>query len=379
MNDQIISLAEKERDEFIRNRLVQNSIPPIETLEGTVAETNIQALSWEDFLSKPDQEDGNSWLINGLLRSGWLVALAGHGKHGKTTLAIHMLNKLRSGGKFVSQCIKSPVIYLNCEMSPQDAKDLIRDVTINTDSTDCETAKIINEIRIPLDLSFLEQLLSKEPKRGVCLIDSFRGAFLLSGDTENNAGVVGGILRRLQLIARKTKWTIVIIHHFRKSGTGEALDLAGSGEWLSAPDAIFTWTCQNFKEPGTLNVTGRIPPQEPLSIQINRTNIEFLGTTIEQNTKSEEEKIKTFMSPDEGVTSDDLAKITEIAPATVRRRLESLRNKSEVICEGVGVKGSPHKWRLVENKRSCGACKGTSFWQRFDGELVCSMCHPKPN
>lgn len=345
MNDSIIALAEKERDEFLRSRSriqAENTIPPGESQGLSVAETNIAGISWQDFIN---QEDANPepWLIDGLLRSGWLVVLGGHGKHGKSTLAIHLLNCLRMGQKFVNQCSKVPVIYFNYEMAPQDAKELIKDIT-NSSSIDGESAQIINQPKTPLDLSWLQSLLAKQEKPGVCVIDSFRGAFMLSGDTENQAGTVGGILRHLQLIARKTKWAIVLIHHFRKSGTGEALDLAGSGEWLSAPDAIFTWSCSNFKEPGTLNVLGRLPPCEPLSIQLSRTHIEFLGTTKSYEAESERTKILSSLST-EGSNSDELARQIELPPSTIRRRLDELYKLGKVEREGEGKRGSPFVWK----------------------------------
>ncbi len=343
MNDQIIAMAERERDEFIRRRSqIENTIPPQETQGLSMAETNIMELSWQDFIN---QEDANTepWLIDGLLRPGWLVVLGGHGKHGKTTLAIHLLNCLRTGAKFVNQSSKVPVVYLNYEMAPQDAKELIKDV-ISASTADGELAQIINQPKTPLDLSWLEPLLAKQEKPGVCVIDSFRGAFMLSGDTENQAGTVGGILRHLQLIARKTKWSIMLIHHFRKSGTGEALDLAGSGEWLSAPDAIFTWSCSNFKEPGTLNVLGRLPPCEPLSIKVSRTQIEFLGTTKNYEAESERTKVLDSLST-EGISSDELAKQIELPPSTVRRRLDELYKSGDIESEGEGKKGSPFIWK----------------------------------
>jgi DNA-binding transcriptional ArsR family regulator len=372
-------LSEERKIRWLRSELTKYSnfsIPPEETLGIGMAETNTIGVSWQDFIAQ-EQTDSEPWLINGLLRSGWLVVLGGHGKHGKSTLAVHLLNRIRAGGAFVSQCSKAPVIYLNCEMAVQDARELVRDVISNSPAEECESAQIINEIKLPLDLPWLELFLEKQPKSGACVIDSFRGAFLLSGDTENQAGTVGGILRRLQLIARKTKWTIILIHHFRKSGTGEALDLAGSGEWLSAPDAIFTWSCLNFKEPGILNVIGRIAPQDPLSIQLTRTNVEFLGTTAEHQIEAEKVKVLASLT-DEGISSENLAKLIQLPPSTVRRHLDSLYSAGNIEREGEGKKGSAYLWKSKITQQRCGACGGTDFWQREDGGLICSICHPMP-
>jgi hypothetical protein len=386
MDDYIIELAEKERDGFLNGKRLQNSILPGRTPGEEVAETNsTQLLSWSDFLQL--NIDDEEWLIEGILRPGWLGVLGGHGKQGKTTLTMHLLNAIRLGGKFISSCQSSPVIYVNCEMSPYDAKQLIKDVVGDTES-DGEEAVIINQPPIPLKLEWVEKILSERKKPGVCVIDSFRGAFLLGGDTENQAGTVGVILRKLQNIARKTKWTIIIIHHFRKSGTGEALDLAGSGEWLSAPDVILTWDRPNFLQPGTLKLTGRIPPVEPFSINVTREKISVLGTVSFQEADSQRQRVLQMLTSEWATSEEVVSALSDIPAATVRRRLNDLYETSRIERYGKGVKGDSHKWRIKEeitssldntNQKPCYACRSTRFWRRHDGGLVCNTCHPALN
>lgn len=324
--------------------LLQNSFPPKETPGVTVAEMNSQAfkptiLTWEEFLSQPSEKQ--EWIIEGVLRPGWLAVLGGHGKQGKTTLAIHLLNALSQGIEFINGTSAVPALHLNFEMGDDDIKELIR--SVSGDSQLKINAKIINQLPVPLDLKWLESFLTKEELPGVCVIDSFRAAFMLAGDSENQAGTVGVILRTLQTIARRTKWSIIVIHHFRKSGTGEALDLAGSGEWLSAPDVIYTWSCPKPKEPGTLGITGRVPPAEPLAIRLSREKIEFLGTVGENNTESERASILSTLT-DEPLQSNQIAELTSLPEATVRRRLGELFDNNKVQCEGAGKKGNPFLW-----------------------------------
>ena len=348
-DDYIIKQAEQERDEFLRSRRTsQNSIPPLETPGISVAETNYsdsnssKILTWEEFINQPVKKQ--SWIIEGVLRSGWLAVLGGHGKQGKTTLAIHLLNALSQGLPFFSNTLAVPAIHLNFEMGVGDLKELIK--TVSNDSALRENAKIINYLPIPLDLNRLESLLAKEELPGVCVIDSFRAAFMLASDTENQAGTVGTILRTLQAIARKTGWTIIVIHHSRKSGTGEALDLAGSGEWLAAPDVIYTWNCPKPKEPGILTITGRVSPIEPLSIRLSREKIEFLGTVIEQTIESERKRVLDNLT-EKPQTSDEIAESTQLPASTVRKRLEELFQSTLVVRTGEGKRGSPYLWFKV--------------------------------
>ena len=325
-----------------------NAIPPVETLGLEVAETNYsdsnspKILTWEEFINQPSKKQ--EYIIEGILRPGWLAVLGGHGKQGKTTIAIHLLNALSQGNQFINNTQAAPSIHLNFEMHEDDLRELIK--TVSKDSSLRVNAKVINYLPAPLNLNWLESFLTKEELPGVCVIDSFRAAFMLTGDSENQAGTVGVILRRLQAIARKTGWTIIVIHHFRKSGTGEALDLAGSGEWLAAPDVIYTWNCPKPKEPGTLTITGRVSPIEPLSIRLSREKIEFLGTVIEQTIESERKRVLDNLT-EEPQTSDEIAESTELPASTVRRRLEELVKDNQIQRQGEGKKGNPYLWQLT--------------------------------
>jgi hypothetical protein len=378
------SICQRER----LNRL-NNSIPPQQSLEKPVVESNTEAptiLSWSDFLAQKNS-DSRDWLIKDFLRPGWLAVLGGHGKHGKSTLAFHLVNALRVGGNFIYPCKKVPVTYINCEMHPDDVRDLLRSVS-GGNAIDGSTS-IVNQPPVPLSLPWVESILNKD-NPGVCVIDSFRGAFLLSGDNENNSGNVGAsILRPLQNIARRTGWSIIVIHHFKKSGTNEALDLAGSGEWTSAPDVIYTWSCPNFKEPGKLKILGRVPPSDELSIKVSRETVEFLGTVPENEIVDEREKVKDTLT-DEFQSIKDIADATKIPPSTVGRRLKELLSSNLAEKQGKGVRGSAVLWRNVSDNshdivevargifdiQTCPICQGTDFWTRSDGVSICSKCYP---
>lgn len=386
-DDHIIELALQERDRYLNTNRIQHSIPP-ETIPGnSLAETNASSfISWKEFIEQEDT-DSESWLIEGILRQGWLAVIGGHGKQGKTTLAMHMLNALRLGETFMSSCQPVPVIYINCEMSPHDARDLIKEVVGELEN-EGEKSIIINQPQIPLSLDWLEKTLSGQEKSGVCVIDSFRGAFLLGGDTENQAGTVGVLLRKLQNIARKTGWTIILIHHFRKAGKGDALDLAGSGEWLSAPDVILTWDRPHFLEPGTLKFTGRIPPIEPLSINLTRNSISFMGTVSFQESDSQRKRILDLLT-DEWSTTDEIIKsLPDIPAATVRRRLKQLYTTNKIERGGKGVRDDAHKWKRIGNDLSsnkentqepCYSCGSLKFWETKNGTINCFICHPPPS
>lgn len=330
--------------ESIKGRELQKAFPHSQTLEISRAETNFtpQVLSWKEFMDQESEEQ--PWLVKDIFKQGWLGVIAGHGKQGKTTLVFHLLNSLNKGLSFITECQKVPVTYINCEMGLGDLRDLIKAVT--HDSPDSDTAQIISQVSVPLDISWLELYLSTQATPGVCVIDSFRGAFRLRDDKENQNGAVGNILRSIQTIARRTGWTIIVIHHLRKSGKGDLLDLAGGGEWNSAPDVILTWSCPKPKEPGTLNIVGRVPPHDSYAIRLSRDGVEFLGT-VSENQAGEEKRIILESLTDEETSSNNLAETTNIPDSTVRKRLAELFELGSVDRSGLGKKGDPYQWKRV--------------------------------
>jgi len=88
---------------------------------------------------------------------------------------------------------------------------------------------LLISLLFPWIWQWLEKALSAQREtRSMCArLRSVQHFLLSDGDTENQAGAVGGILRKLQIIARKNKMdNYCQCHHLRKSGTGEPLDLA---------------------------------------------------------------------------------------------------------------------------------------------------------
>ena len=321
-----------------------NSMLPQGGLDPTLAERNPHVYQWDEFIKAKPEESG-TWFVDNLIKPGWLVVIGGHGKQGKTTLVIHLLNALRLGKPFIFNTNPCPVLFLNCEMQEDDLRELIEDVSV--DSPVGETALIVSPIK-PLDINYLYELLKSQPKPGLCVIDSFRGAFMLENDYENQAGTVGLILRKLQNIARETKWTILVIHHFNKEGTGNPSDLAGSGEWTSAPDAIITWVCPQYGKPGKLAIIGRIPPIEEQLITLERKTIEFQGERQDFNKQAKIDRIMEIIRGEGGTFAETIVEKTKYPNGTVQRILDKLAVEGVVKKIGKGVRNDPYSYILPE-------------------------------
>jgi len=331
-------------------------------------------LSWANLLARP--KNARPWLVTGLMRPGWLVALHGHGKEGKTTLALHLMAALAGGIRWTQHDIPKaiPVMYIGFEMALEDLADLIE--PIQRGKVFSCTPEVVCDWPAPLDLHRLESFLSKRETPGLLVLDTFRAAFMLKREEENDAGVIGQLLRGLQRIARVTGWTILVIHHQKKSGSGGFLDGAGSGEWLSAPDAVWTWTRPPGNEIGTLRVTGRMPPVTDMSVRLSPLTCEYFGPTLQVDVGfSDDEILRHVPDADRGLSIEAIRKgWGEKAPAfsTLSARLNNLAvpgpdQKVEKL--GSGAKGSPYRYRLVTNASILPASIGSDQIEESEEEV----------
>src|SRR5262249_26829159 len=130
---------------------------------------------------------------------------------------------------------KRPVVYVNYEMPLDYFSDLSKAEPVPDDFY------VINrpepKLRPETIKAVIEAMKDRGFAQGLLVIDSFRGAFKLRAEQENQSGEAGLILRLLQEIAIATGWVILIIHHHKKSADREGADnLSGTGDFGAAPD-----------------------------------------------------------------------------------------------------------------------------------------------
>ena len=178
------------------------------------------------------------------------------------------------------------------------------------------------------------------------VIDSFRGAFKLTGKAENLAGGAGVLLRELQDFAISTGWFFLVVHHSNRS-PGEGTDsISGTSDWIAAPDVIVSWSRPKVTEPGILTLEGRIPPCDPISVKLTLQECSYLGTVKETKEATDIDTIAGVLR-DEGQTSEEIAEATGLKPGTTRVRLESMLKDNLVARGGGGKKNDPYMWSKI--------------------------------
>lgn len=287
-------------------------------------------------LREAEEEAKKPWLVENLMRPGWLGVLGGHGKGGKTTLATHLMGALVQGKPFLGREVQaSPTLYVNYEMAVPDLVEMFQEVIGDDPNL---WPKVLLDPPKPLTAESLQPFLGLEP--GLVVIDSATPAFSLRGDAENSAGEVGYYLRSLQDLARHLGWSILIIHHLRKSGEGSYLDLAGSREWIAAPDVLLTWSKGALGEAGTLRIEGRVPPVDALAVMMDRTQATVIGTQEDNRRKTQIANIVEALRASPGMTAPELVELLEISRPTMDRLLK----EGGFYQLGSGKRGDPYRW-----------------------------------
>jgi hypothetical protein len=305
-----------------------------------VRKETLSLQTWADFIAT----DHNSapFTIDGIAPDYGLVAFHGRGKGGKTTLLIHGGRSIAAGETFLERAtVKKPVVYINYEMGFSYLKKLL------IAGGPCpEEAFVLNRPEPILQIMTVEALIQQVAKPGVLIIDSFRGAFRLTGDAENSAGGAGVILRNLQDLAVKHRWLVIVVHHSNRSQREGTDGVSGTSDWIAAPDVIWTWSRPDKNKPGVLHIEGRMPPVDPLAVELSPDKCTFVGSLEESQKQTDNKAIQAALT-EEGQSSEVIAEMIGRPAGTVRKRLEDLFDERLVRRNGGGKRGNPHVYSRV--------------------------------
>lgn len=181
-------------------------------------------------------------LIEGVLRKGHKMLIAGPSKAGKSFLLIELALSIASGSEWLEhKCNKGRVLYINLEV---DGASFYRRVA--------DTAKAM-EIKVPdgLDIwnlrgenTFIEKLtpilLRRAKDKGYNAI-IFDPLYKINKADENSASEMGEFFNYLDHICKKLNASIICCHHHSKGGQAQksSIDRAsGSGVFARDPDAL---------------------------------------------------------------------------------------------------------------------------------------------
>nr|DAQ04580.1 MAG TPA: Regulatory protein repA [Caudoviricetes sp.] len=227
-----------------------------------LVDTNIGKRNWEEWYQYiedlnddlPDPEGlGDSWdnlpelapeLIQGVLRQGHKMLIAGPSKAGKSFSLIEMSIAIAEGQKWLEwNCTQGKVLYVNLELDRASCLHRFRDVyeAMGLQPNNLQNIDIWN-LRgktVPMD-KLAPKLIRRSLKKNYIAVIIDPIYKVLTGD-ENSADQMAHFTNQFDKVATELGCSVIYCHHHSKGAQGgkKSMDRAsGSGVFARDPDAL---------------------------------------------------------------------------------------------------------------------------------------------
>ena len=344
------------------------------------------------------------WIWEGFLAKGQLTLLSAFWKAGKSTLIGQLLKAMQEGKELAGKPTRPCKTLILSEESKSIWARRFEELGINS------TGWVLSRpVRYRLNYNQWVDLLGKSSEYcknneiELLIVDTISGFWNVQ--RENDAGEVQSALLALNPLL-ESNISVLLIHHFRKSGGEEFTASRGSGALGSSPDILIEFKRTNANDPNsnqrTLQTASRLE-ESPREVVIELVDGEYitLGTKAEVSKKAKLSYLLSLLptAPD-GLTTaqiveewkSDEAEITAPGQRSIRNYLSELQKSGEVVIVGETTVGRtnaplygkvnnagkerPLPIRDFPRSNACYTCGSTKKWRRFDGVLVCAECHP---
>lgn len=183
-------------------------------------------------------------LIEGLLRQGHKMLMAGPSKAGKSFALIELAIAIAEGVKWLSwQCIQGKVLYVNLELDEASAwhrlKDVYNALGLAPDNIRNIDVWNLRGKTAPMD-KLAPKLIRRAQKKGYIAVIIDPIYKVLTGD-ENSADQMAHFTNQFDKIATELGSSVIYCHHHSKGTQGgkRAMDRSsGSGVFARDPDAL---------------------------------------------------------------------------------------------------------------------------------------------
>lgn len=183
-------------------------------------------------------------LIDGVLRQGHKMLIAGPSKAGKSFALIEMCIALAEGKKWLGwQCAQGRVLYVNLELDRSSCLHRFRDVykALNISPNNLHNIDIWN-LRgksIPMD-KLAPKLIRRASKKNYLAVIIDPIYKVITGD-ENSADQMANFCNQFDKVCNELNVSVIYCHHHSKGAQGgkRSMDRAsGSGVFARDPDAL---------------------------------------------------------------------------------------------------------------------------------------------
>lgn len=183
-------------------------------------------------------------LIEGVLRQGHKLLLAGPSKAGKSFALLELCVAIAEGREWMGfRCSPGRVLYVNLELDRASCLNRLRDVYKALGVAPANAGKIdvwnLRGSAVPMD-KLAPKLIRRAQKKDYIAVIIDPIYKIITGD-ENSADQMARFCNQFDLIASKLGCAVIYCHHHSKGAQGQksAMDRAsGSGVFARDPDAL---------------------------------------------------------------------------------------------------------------------------------------------
>jgi RecA-family ATPase len=224
-------------------------------------------------------------LIEGVLRQGHKMLLAGPSKSGKSFALIELAIAIAEGREWIGfPCAKGRVLYINLEIDDASAKhrfvDVYRALGWPPDSIASIDLWGLRGKSLPIDQLAPKLIRRAQKKRYSAVI--FDPIYKIITGDENSADQMAAFCNQFDKVCTQLGCSVVYCHHHSKGAQGHKRSMdraAGSGVFARDPDALLDYMeLSPTAEMLELHAPGssRLPPGErPSALRIEGTLREF--------------------------------------------------------------------------------------------------------
>lgn len=314
----------------------------IESINDDLPDPESLAADWEDMpeLAPP--------LIEGVLRQGHKMLIAGPSKAGKSFALIELSIALAEGKKWLGfGCAQGRVLYVNLELDRASClhrfKDVYRAMHLTPNHLDHIDIWNLRGRSVPMD-KLAPKLIRRAAKKNYIAVIIDPIYKVITGD-ENSADQMAKFCNQFDLICTELGTAVIYCHHHSKGAQGgkRSMDRAsGSGVFARDPDALLDLT--------QLEVTDSLRKQQE-DKQTCRIAEEWLHRFVADSAFDE------LVSQDDRVTP---SRMLDIAHGALHPN--SYRLMNEDIERAKGTLMSRTAWRIEGTLREFASFKPLDLW-----------------
>ncbi len=314
----------------------------IESINDDLPDPESLAADWEDMpeLAPP--------LIDGVLRQGHKMLIAGPSKAGKSFALIELSIALAEGVKWLGfNCAQGRVLYVNLELDRASClhrfKDVYRAMHLTPSHLDHIDIWNLRGRSVPMD-KLAPKLIRRAAKKNYIAVIIDPIYKVITGD-ENSADQMAKFCNQFDLICTELGTAVIYCHHHSKGSQGgkRSMDRAsGSGVFARDPDALLDLT--------QLEVTDALRKQQE-DKQTCRIAEEWLHRFVADSAFDE------LVSQDDRVTP---SRMLDIAHGALHPN--SYRLMNEDIERAKGTLMSRTAWRIEGTLREFANFKPLDLW-----------------